>query len=85
MLAEQPVVPCGDLGQAIVGDHEGARLRLGQMFEVDGRHFRPAELATGQEPPVTGDHLELGIDQDRHIEAENPDAILKGPFRLVLM
>jgi hypothetical protein len=53
------------------------------MFEADGRHFRPAELATGQEPPVTGDHLELGIDQDRHIEAECLDAAGDLPDLLV--
>jgi len=75
LLGEQPVVPDGDLGQPVVGDHKGAGLRRGEMIETQGRHLGPAELSTGEEPAVTRDDVEIGIDQHRHIEAESLDAV----------
>jgi hypothetical protein len=35
LLGQQAVVPAGDLRQAIVGDHEGALLRLIEMIDVN--------------------------------------------------
>jgi len=45
------------------------------MVEAQGRHLAPAELAAGQQPAMPGDHLEFGIDQHRHVEAESLDAL----------
>ena len=39
-----------------------------------GTSFAAQEIA-GEQPAVAGDHLEFGVDQDRHVEAENPDAV----------
>jgi len=75
LLAEQAVVPAGDLSQAVIGDHEGAGLCRAEMFEVDGRHLLAAQEIAGEQPAVAGDHLEFGVDQDRDVEAENPDAV----------
>ena len=75
LLGEQPVVPGGDFGQAVVGDHEGAGLRRGEVIEAQGRHLGQAELAAGQQPAVPGDDVAVAIDQDRDIEAEGLDAV----------
>ena len=65
----------GDLGQPVVGDHEGAGLRRGQVIEAQRRHLGHAELAAGEQPAVPGDHVAVAIDQDRDIEAESLDAV----------
>ena len=75
LLRQQLVVPGGDLGQPVVGDHEGAGLRGGQVIEAEGRHLGNAELAAGEQPAVPGDHVAVAIDQDRHVEAESLDAV----------
>jgi hypothetical protein len=78
LLAEQPVVPAGDLGQAIVSDHEGAGLCLAEMLEPDSRHLVAAQMIAGEQRAVAGDDLEFGVDQDRHVEAEGLDAVGRG-------
>jgi len=75
LLRQQLVVPAGNFGQPVVGDHEGACLGRGQVIEAQGRHLGNAELAAGEQSPVPGDHLELGIDQHRHVEAKALDAV----------
>jgi hypothetical protein len=40
----------------------------------NGGHLGPAELAAGQHAAVAGDHLAVGVDQHRHVEAEGLDA-----------
>src|SRR5271167_3735709 len=47
-FAEQPIVPDRDLGQTVVGDYERALLRLGEMFEANGRDFAPAQPPRGR-------------------------------------
>ena len=75
LLAEQTVVPVGNFGQAVVGDHEGAGLGLAQVIEADGRDFGVPKLPAGKQSPVAGDDLETGINEDRHVEAECSDTL----------
>jgi len=51
-----------------------ARVCAGVVIETDGRHLAPAEFAAGKQPAMPADHLELGINQHRHVEAEGLDA-----------
>jgi hypothetical protein len=44
------------------------------VIKAQGRHLAPAELLARQQPAVASDHLELGIDQHRHIKAKSLDA-----------
>jgi hypothetical protein len=74
LLGQQPVVPGGDLGQPVVGDHEGAGLGRGQVIEAEGRYLREVEFAGSEQATMPGDDLARAIDQDRDIEAEDPDA-----------
>ena len=73
-MGEQPVVPGADLGEPIVGDHEGAGLRRGEVIEARRRHLGHAELAGCKQATMTADHVAVGIDQDRDIETECLDA-----------
>ena len=86
LLRQQPIVPGGDLGQAVVGDREGTNLGPGQMIKAEGRHFGNAALTAGEQPAVPGDDVEIGIDQNRHNEAKTlytfsnlPDLLLAVP------
>ena len=45
------------------------------MFEAQRRHRSHAKLASGEQPAMPGDDPALAIDQDRHVEAKNPDAV----------
>jgi hypothetical protein len=83
LLGQQAVVPIRDLGQAIVGNSEGSGLRRGEVIEAERRHLGPAELTTGQQPPMTRDHIVFAIDQNRNIEAEGSDAV--GDFSDLLL
>lgn len=74
-LAEQPLVPGRSIGEPVAGNGESARLRLAQMLKRDRRHLGPAEKLAGFEPAVTGDDLQLAVDEDRRIEAEGLDAL----------
>ena len=75
LLAEQPVVPTGDFGQAIVGDHEGARLGVADVLQADRRDLGATELPAGEQSSVAGDDLVIGVDKDRHVEPEAPDTL----------
>jgi hypothetical protein len=75
LRGQQPIVPDGDFAEPVVGDHEGAGLGRAQVIELDRRHLGPAKLAAGEQPAMTGDHLKLGIDQDRRVEAEGRDTL----------
>jgi cold shock CspA family protein len=44
LLRQQPVVPGGDLGQPVIGDHEGAGLRWGQVTQL---YFHRNSLTEG--------------------------------------
>jgi hypothetical protein len=55
--------------------HEGACLGRAQMFEADGRDLAAAEEPASQQPAMPGDDPELGINEDRHVEAEGGDAV----------
>jgi hypothetical protein len=44
------------------------------MLETQGWHLIDAELATSEQPAVSGDHIAITIDQDRDIETKNSDA-----------
>ena len=41
LLSEQPVIPGGDFGEPVVGDHEGACLLRGQVIKAQRRHLGP--------------------------------------------
>jgi hypothetical protein len=47
LLGEQPIIPLGNLRQAIVGDHEGPPLGSRQMLNPNRWSFRQAEAAGG--------------------------------------
>src|SRR6266436_2874326 len=44
------------------------------MFEPDGWHLRQLQFAGGHHTPMAGDDLALGVNQNRHVEAEGLDA-----------
>lgn len=75
LFGEQPIIPDRDLGQAVVGDHEGSLLGFGQMLEANDRRRAPAQPLGGKQPPMAGDHVVIGVDQHRDIEPERLDAI----------
>jgi hypothetical protein len=75
LLGKQPIVPIGDLGKPIIGDHERTGLGRAQMVEAQCRHLGHAEFIRREQPPVTRDDLAIAIDQDRDIEAESFDAV----------
>jgi hypothetical protein len=74
-LRQEPVVPAADLSQPVVSDHKGVDLRWGQMIEAEGRHFRNAEFAAGEQPAMPGNYVIVAIDQDRDIKTKNPDTV----------
>ena len=75
LLGQKPIVPRGDLGQPVVGDHERAGLGRAQVFEAQRRHLDPAEFAGGQEPAMPANHVAMAVNQDRDIKTENLDAL----------
>ena len=74
LFAEQPIAPDRDLGQTVVGDDEGAFLRLGEAFEADGGNFGETQPTRGRQPAVAGDDGAVAVDQNRDVEAEGFDA-----------
>ena len=44
------------------------------MIETDGRNLEPAQAPAGEQPAVAGDDVQIGVDEDRHVEAEGLDA-----------
>src|SRR6516225_1338043 len=75
LLAQDPVVPGGGFGQAVIGDLEGFGLRLIQVLEPHRWHLGPAEITAGEETAVSSHNSEIGIDQDRDVEPERRDAL----------
>ncbi len=69
-FAEQPIIPGGDFGQAIVGDRKGPALGGGQMSETDGRDFGQAKKFRGEHASMAGDDIILAVDKNGHIEPE---------------
>ena len=45
------------------------------MLEADGWHLLDAGLAASEHPAMSGEHLELGVDQDRDIKTKRFDAL----------
>jgi hypothetical protein len=70
LLREQPVIPGGNLGEPVVGDHESAGLRPGEVIQTQRRHLGKAKRAAGRQPTMSGNRIELSIDQNRNIKAE---------------
>jgi hypothetical protein len=62
LFCEEPVIPYGDFGEAVVGDPKGADVRWGQVIEAQRRHLAPAELVAGQDPAMPGDDVAVRID-----------------------
>jgi hypothetical protein len=73
LLREQTIIPGGDFGQPVIGNHEGARLNRGQVIEAQRRHLRQAKLFAGQQSTVSGYNIAEAINQDRDIEAKTLD------------
>jgi len=73
LFGEQPVVPRRVFGQPVIGDHEGPRLGLAKMLELNSRHPVPAEQLASPDAAVTGQHSEVSVHQHRDIEAESFD------------
>ena len=74
LLRQKLVVPSCDFAQAVIGDRKSAHLRLVQVVDSYGGDLRPAELLRRQDAAVSGDHLEVGVDQHWHVESERRDA-----------
>src|SRR5262249_14190330 len=83
LLREQPVIPDGDLGEPVVGDHERLGLRAGQVVEAQRRHFGYAGKRACEQTAVTGDHGVVAIYHDRDNEAERLKAVGNLPDLLV--
>jgi len=75
LLGQQLVVPGRDLGQPVIGDHEGAGLGRSQVIEAQGGHLGDAEFAGGHEPAMPTNHVAMAVDEDRDIKTEDLDAI----------
>ena len=70
---EGVAVPAGLLGQAVLGDGEGAALRRAQAGQPQGRHPRQAEPERRLLAGVAGEDAVRLVDQDRDGEAELGD------------
>src|SRR5215831_11941017 len=55
------------------------------MIEAEGRHFGNPELTAGEQSAMPGNHVEISIDQDRHIETEGFNAIGDLPDLLLVV
>jgi len=74
LLGQQAVVPGRIFRELVIGDHEGAGLGWGQMLEAHGWHLVDAGLAASEHQAMSGEHVELGVDQDRDIKTKRFDA-----------
>jgi len=72
LAAQHRPIPAGQFGQAVIGDHIGAPLRLTEAADPQGRHFRQAQPPCRCQPGMPGQDPSGFIDQDRHREAELP-------------
>ena len=64
------VLVVAGLAEQVVRVDEGAPLLLGQVFDRDGRHLRPAFRLGCQQPAVSVDHAVLAVDADRDNHAK---------------
>jgi hypothetical protein len=74
-LAEQPLIPTRQLGQAIVGDAEGPRPFGRKVLDADYRDLNPPQPPQREDPAMSGQDLVVAVDQDRDKAAEGFDAI----------
>ena len=63
-------VPAGVLGDLVVGQNVGLELLVGQMIDLDRRHFGPAERPRGFDSAVTRQNRVEIVDDDGIDEAE---------------
>ena len=75
LLGQEPVIPDGDFGQAIIGNHEGPLLHLGEMLKPDGRNLGPSEPPARQQPAMARDYIEISVHEDRDVKSEGLDAV----------
>jgi hypothetical protein len=73
LLGQEPLVPLGVFGESVVRDRQGSAFRLAETIDHDRWDLAPAELATGHDPTMAGDHIALAIDESRDGEAEGLD------------
>ena len=64
MLRQEPIIPCRDLTQPVIGNHERAKLLRRKVIEAQGRHFGFAEQKAGEIPAVSGDDVAVAVDED---------------------
>lgn len=74
-LAEQLIIPDGNLRETIVPDLEGTNLWFGQMVDGDSRYLRPAKALRCRYALMSSDDLVLAVNQHRDVEAELRDAV----------
>ena len=71
---QQFTVPTRPFRQLVLGQDEGALLRLRQVCQLDHWDVRHLQLACRQYPSMARHHTVMTIDQDGAVEAELPDA-----------
>ena len=64
LLRQQLVVPAGDLGQPVIGDHESAGLLESEMIEAQRWHLENAKLDGGKQSAVAGYDIAEAVNQD---------------------
>jgi hypothetical protein len=47
----------------------------GKMFEANRRNLAPTEALAREQASVAGDDVQVGVDEDGHVEAEGLDAV----------
>src|SRR5215204_65100 len=62
-------VPAGILGDLVVSQNVGLELLVGQMIDLDGRHFGPAERPRGFDSAMTREDRGEIVDDDGIDEA----------------
>jgi hypothetical protein len=82
---ETRLVPAGVLGQPVVGQDEGAPLRITQVLQPHRRNLGDPEKLRGLDSGVAGNYRVPRIDQDGDVEAEPPDALGDLPDLLLRM
>jgi hypothetical protein len=73
-LAQELIVPARGLGEAIVGDAEGACLFAGQVLEADDGDIAQAQPSCRMDAAVASEDLAVLIGQDRNVEPKRFDA-----------
>jgi hypothetical protein len=81
-FAEQPAVPGGNFGQAIIGDRNCPALGIGEMIETDGRDFGKPTMFCGEDTSMASGEIDLRIEalpQNGREPAERPIPAVSGP------